>query len=159
VRLSTGARVVVGTFATREEAERACTKHPRNAFHKANEAIRQNKPFFVYFVQEGTSGPVKIGRTKDVAGARPGVQTGNPTELRHLASERATKDREKILHRKFHHLRIRGEWFTPAPELLAYVAALMTRERASLRADMRASIARLRALADQLEASLGSEDG
>jgi hypothetical protein len=79
--------------------------------------------FRVYFIASPAMGAIKIGRTRGVAIARLlGLQTASPDELRLLGVIRnATHDDETALHRKFKHLRIRGEWFTASPELIGYI--------------------------------------
>jgi hypothetical protein len=66
---------------------------------------------FIYFVQQGTRGPVKIGIANDPLARRSKLQTGNPQELhlRHVVpGDRAL---EHDLHHRFREARIRGEWF------------------------------------------------
>lgn len=79
----------------------------------------------IYFIQD-ESGPVKIGWTSDRK--RPterliGLQAGNPRTLSLLGVVSGTLEDEAQLHAQFEHAHIRGEWFNPVPELLAYIAA------------------------------------
>ncbi len=79
----------------------------------------------VYFVQATLTGPIKIGfTTKRMAGRLRELQGANHEELEILAVVPGTKENELALHRRFAHLRIRGEWFHPAKELLEFVWAL-----------------------------------
>jgi hypothetical protein len=48
------------------------------------------------------------------------LQVGNPRPLMLLAYTAALTEREA--HRRLHRHRLRGEWFRPAPEVLAEVA-------------------------------------
>lgn len=81
---------------------------------------------FVYFIQAGEDGPIKIGRTNDVPGRLAGLQVGNHVPLRLLvATERAA---ESDLHALFEPYHIRGEWFSPCVELLDVIAAFRSRQ-------------------------------
>lgn len=88
---------------------------------------RLKSPSFVYFIQSGEHGPVKIGFTSRDPHARVcKLQTGNPEELllRHvIPAERAT---EKQLHTRFEPARIRLEWFGGdyLPVILAFAGGL-----------------------------------
>ena len=78
-------------------------------------------PGFVYFVQSGDGGPIKIGLScpQGWLTRLSHMQTGNPAELRLLRTVRGDKSVEAKLHKQFKDSRIRGEWFEPTPELLA----------------------------------------
>jgi hypothetical protein len=68
---------------------------------------------FVYFVSDGTN--IKIGLTRTgVAGRVRSLQTGASAVL-------PDADREAELHQRFRHLHVRGEWFQPGPDLLAFI--------------------------------------
>ena len=69
------------------------------------------EPNFVYFIQSGASGPVKIGLSKAPARRVNKLQTGNPRELilRHVIP--GDRNIEDQLHNRFRAARIRGEWF------------------------------------------------
>lgn len=73
----------------------------------------------IYFIQVGDDGPIKIGHTIGSPLARlNAMQTGSPYELRVIATiPDAPFSLEGELHRRFVHLRIRGEWFRPASEI------------------------------------------
>lgn len=82
--------------------------------------VRPARPWVTYFLRLGTEGPIKIGRTFDVAARVKKLQTGAPerlTVLRVLAG-----DFEVQLHQRFADSRGHGEWFSPTPELLAAIA-------------------------------------
>lgn len=71
----------------------------------------------LYFIQVGDAGPIKIGRGKNPRKRLAALQTGNPHRLRIVAT---TPDgfTEQWWHGKFSHLRMEGEWFEPADELI-----------------------------------------
>ncbi len=66
---------------------------------------------FVYFVQQGDRGPVKIGIAKDPLDRMGALQTGNPTELHLRQVVPGQRELEARLHYRFREARIRGEWF------------------------------------------------
>jgi len=71
----------------------------------------------VYFIQEGDSGPIKIGKTVDPHGRLAQLQTGNPSSLHLLLAVRGGTKRERKLHERLGDYRLRddGEWFAPEP--------------------------------------------
>ena len=73
----------------------------------------------VYFLQiDPPSGPVKIGFTKRRVEDRVAEgQTFSPDSIRILVESIGSKKDEARLHRRFAHLRIRGEWFELKPDL------------------------------------------
>jgi hypothetical protein len=77
----------------------------------------------VYFVQAGEGGPIKIGWTGGDPKARMrDLQTGNPYPLSMLGHVPGSGADEAELHDRFRHLRMVGEWFKPAPEIVAFLA-------------------------------------
>jgi hypothetical protein len=120
----------------RELVSRIHELEPNSARHspfdtKAPEQIKfwhNNLPEsdFVYFIQSGTSGPVKIGLFKTPIQRVSKLQTGNPRELilRHvIPGDRSVEDE---LHDRFKAACIRGEWFGRAylSVILAFAAGL-----------------------------------
>ncbi|WP_054308958.1 GIY-YIG nuclease family protein [Mesorhizobium sp. 1M-11] len=84
---------------------------------------QEQKSFFVYFVTaEAADYPIKIGISTNRTLRFLSLQNALPYELKILAVM-PTDDPllERRLHRQFAHLRLRGEWFLRAPELLAYI--------------------------------------
>ncbi len=78
----------------------------------------------VYFILAGDSGRVKIGYCQ-LGGheeRRANMQVGCPDTLRVLAViEGKTQRDERLLHKKFKRLHIRGEWFRFTQEILDYM--------------------------------------
>lgn len=70
----------------------------------------------VYFIQQGSNGPVKIGYTQDAKRLQRrlvSLQCGNPERLYVRAIlENAGPASEERIHRTFGRHRLRGEWFT-----------------------------------------------
>lgn len=80
----------------------------------------------VYFIRDGEDGPIKIGRTNNLAHRLGILQTGNPRTLTVLAVTRAHA--EKDLHYQFWDHRIRGEWFEPHPEIVGFAERVRREE-------------------------------
>jgi Meiotically up-regulated gene 113 len=82
---------------------------------------RLRDPTFIYFIQSGEHGPIKIGYSNKPARRVPELQTGNPDELllRHIIPGDLMVERK--LHERFEPARIRGEWF--GREYLPVIAA------------------------------------
>lgn len=72
---------------------------------------RLTSPDFVYMIQHGANGPVKIGLSNKPQRRVGQLQTGNPEELRLRHVFPANRNVEAGLHVRFKDARIRGEWF------------------------------------------------
>lgn len=81
-------------------------------------------PMHIYFLQKGEDGPIKIGRSRNPERRCTNLQVYNPDPLHLIKAAPATAELEQELHKKFCANHVRGEWFTPTPELLSYIAAL-----------------------------------
>jgi hypothetical protein len=79
---------------------------------------------FVYFVQAGESGPIKIGRAQSPTFRLPNLQVGNHERLRLLAVVPGGPIMEAALHRYFGKGRLGGEWFKPTPRLVRLIAEI-----------------------------------
>jgi hypothetical protein len=80
----------------------------------------------VYFIQAGgPTGPIKIGMSIHVEGRLKDLQAANPYLLNLLADFPGGRELEVTLHNWFGHLRVGGEWFLCAPELLGTIAAFI----------------------------------
>jgi len=79
-----------------------------------------SRPGFVYLI--GHSSALKIGWTErhPEKGRLGQLQTASEKSLELLGVVLGTMTDEHQLQRRFAHLRIRGEWFQPAQEILAY---------------------------------------
>lgn len=80
----------------------------------------------IYFAQAEWGGPVKIGYcgTGQETNRLRMIQTHNPTPMRLTRVIKGDRADERALHQRFADLRIRGEWFYPAPELAALATAI-----------------------------------
>lgn len=73
----------------------------------------------VYFIQSGHNGPIKIGISDNPKARRAHMQTASHEPLRLLGDLPGGAEREKQLHAYLSAHRIRGEWFSPHPVVLA----------------------------------------
>lgn len=79
---------------------------------------------YVYFIQSGESGPVKIGIADNPYKRLVELQVGSPERLTIRAmfmTETATDERR--LHEEFEEEHISGEWFRSSPRLMALVGS------------------------------------
>ena len=79
----------------------------------------------VYFLQLGDGGPIKVGVAVNPLTRMANIQAGSsvPVFLRGVVP--GSYDKEREIHQHLAGHRIRGEWFTPAPEVLVYVRRLI----------------------------------
>lgn len=79
---------------------------------------------YIYFIQRGDDGPIKIGQANNPYRRRHDLQISSPEPLAVRAmflTPHATD--EKQLHREFKDEHIAGEWFRPSERLLALMAS------------------------------------
>ena len=76
----------------------------------------------VYLIRAGESGPVKIGLADDPPGRLAELQVAHYEKLTLVRMWEGGRAEEAALHMRFAPLRIRGEWFAPAAEMLGDVA-------------------------------------
>ena len=85
---------------------------------------RMHTPGWVYFVQAGQGGPIKIGITKTVYDRLINAQTFCPVPLLFLGAFEGTGVQEQELQFELGAIRFRGEWYWPHETLLARIAKL-----------------------------------
>lgn len=78
----------------------------------------KNADNWVYFVQRGDGGPIKIGFSCIPSVRISQLQVGCAEKLIVLACVRGNVKLEGALHDKLADHALRGEWFTPHPEVL-----------------------------------------
>lgn len=101
-----------GQFRYREFAKQYLVKY-RDSIN-ANKLT--NPKSWVYFIQEGENGHVKVGVSDDVDSRLLSLQTSNPRPLRLVAklgcsSRRHAFDIEGVIHKKMYSYNVNGEWF------------------------------------------------
>ncbi len=77
----------------------------------------------VYFIG-GAVGGIKIGFARDVGRRFANIQSCSPIPLELLAAVTGTMKTERDYHLRFAEHRLHGEWFSPAPDILAEIARL-----------------------------------
>jgi hypothetical protein len=79
----------------------------------------------IYFAQPVGGGPIKIGFAleRNLKARLMVLQVFCPFDLTVLATIEGSMIDERRLHDRFADLRIRGEWFQPGPELVAFIAS------------------------------------
>lgn len=83
---------------------------------------------FVYFVQAGPDGPIKIGFTASLPKRRLNeLVTASPFALRILGYVQGTINFERRLHARLKVHRTKGEWFAPHSEVLEAVRETLAR--------------------------------
>jgi hypothetical protein len=77
----------------------------------------------IYFMQiDMPESPVKIGFTKTSVRRRiMTLQQMAPFRIKWLGYFDGHYTEERKAHRKFHDIRVRGEWFQPTPEVFAFI--------------------------------------
>lgn len=80
---------------------------------------------WVYFIDDGEA--IKIGFSVSPQHRLIALQTGHPRALKVIGRVSVKVIGENAIHRKFRHLRVRGEWFRPDPELLAFIEEVQRR--------------------------------
>lgn len=82
---------------------------------------RKESQGFVYLVQNTLTKNVKIGFSSSVKSRLSALQTSHDTPLTLLGTIKGSIQKEKSLHKEFsaHRISEKGEWFYPAPEILA----------------------------------------
>lgn len=76
---------------------------------------------WIYFIQAGDGGPIKIGRATNVLDRMSSMQSDNHERLKLIGVTEGRRSRERELHARFRHLRMHGEWFRPEDDLVKYV--------------------------------------
>lgn len=79
---------------------------------------RHRREGYVYFVQRGTDGPIKIGWSVNPRKRLSSLRSASAESLTLLKVEWTSRKRERQLHELLAEHRITGEWFHPAPEVL-----------------------------------------
>jgi len=76
----------------------------------------------VYFIQ--TNDFIKIGFTRNMTRRFEGINSSVPYDITLLHEMPGSFDLEVDMHRKFKHLRVKGEWFRAEPELVDFIQSL-----------------------------------
>jgi hypothetical protein len=117
----------IAFYGTKLEAARRA-RHAKAGYYIEDPTVvalahdKKNPPF-VYFIQQGSDGPIKIGFVhNDLVGRIAKLQVANPYKLNLLlVLEGASHSLEQELHLHFAKDRLMGEWFAPSQALLNYI--------------------------------------
>jgi hypothetical protein len=93
------------------------------------EQLREHKPRQrrrtgdrqVYVIQDGKTGSVKIGCSRDPSMRLAELQRSTPNRLTLLVAVPGTMRQERALHRRFKTAQLAGEWFTATREILDWI--------------------------------------
>lgn len=121
-----GTTIVVPNFIEAQEAKKSDQARQQEHRLKRRDQVRagldpSSKSTVVYFIQGEDGGPIKIGRTDDLAKRIVGLETSRPDRLVTLGTFPGTLRDESEIHQRFADIRERGEWFQATPELLAFI--------------------------------------
>src|SRR5271166_1885722 len=103
--------------------EKAFGAWMRNGALPSDVSVLEDGRDCVYFVQAGEH--VKIGTSTRTEARLSNGQTMNALPLKLIGTVRGDRRLETALHKRFNHLRVRGEWFWATPELLAFIDGLL----------------------------------
>src|ERR1700677_4074986 len=79
---------------------------------------------FTYFARMGSSGPIKIGRSKNPQLRLGDLNASSPFELIPILLVNGARH-EKAFHRYFKRERLKSEWFDCNPFVMAHVRSLL----------------------------------
>lgn len=84
-------------------------------------SLKRHRGRFVYMMQAGSDGPIKIGVADSPAKRRTQLQHAHYETIKIIRLFRGSRKDELRLHAMFQHLLIRGEWFRNDPALFSDV--------------------------------------
>lgn len=88
-------------------------------------AVPFKVPSYVYFIQAGHGGPIKIGFSSTSVERRIiGNQVGCPQKIELLGVIEGDVSLEARFHKAFRSCALRGEWFNPHPHIMAFIAKI-----------------------------------
>lgn len=119
-----------------------CSTPPRANFSRRIEPVSriiygmgQHRPAtegWVYFIAAEGLDVIKIGFTTNMSQRMSDIQGHSPAKLRVIKQVKTTYKTEQTLLALFDEYRLHGEWFTAAPELLAFISKLSDGKEFSL---------------------------
>jgi hypothetical protein len=80
---------------------------------------------FVYFIEAGKGGDIKIGVANDVDRRMRSLQSATTKTLRLIVAIPGDQADERGLHRRFNHERLNGEWFKSRGDVRSFVDTLL----------------------------------
>lgn len=123
-----GQYLVVKNFIEAQESTMSTVTRQRESRERRRDQVRagldpkiKRASSLVYFLQSEDGGPIKIGATNDVAKRMFELQTARADKLVLLTAVPGDMMLERSLHLHFAAARVKGEWFTPVPELVRLI--------------------------------------
>lgn len=84
----------------------------------------------IYFIQAGDDGPIKIGVTSGAVTKRlKQIQTTAPQPLKIIGEVDGKRQHESAIHKKLAEFGLRGEWFSPTPEVRSFISSVLEAQR------------------------------
>jgi len=84
---------------------------------------------FVYFIQEGINGKIKIGYSSNPHERLKSHQTSNSNRLRILGIIEGNLESEQLIQKRFEKYKVTGEWYEPVDSLLTFIENSKMSER------------------------------
>ena len=103
-------------------AQREIREKERQAAKAA--AAAQPSKTYIYFIQQGDDGPIKVGYSTSPEERLRALQTASPYSLRLLKVVEGGEALEKQIHTRFAENQLQGEWFQPTDTFVAYLESL-----------------------------------
>jgi hypothetical protein len=127
-----GSSLIVPNFVDAQEASMSTTMRQKEHRLRRRDMARagldpSQRETAIYFLQSEHGGEIKIGRADDVAKRIVSLQTSRPDKLVLLAAASGSLQQERDLHDRFSKHRVKGEWFSPVPELVALISDVVER--------------------------------
>jgi hypothetical protein len=123
-----GQYLIVKNFIEAQESTMSTVTRQRESRERRRDHLRaglepriKRASSLVYFLQSEDGGPIKIGATNDVAKRIFELQTARADKLILLAAVSGDMMLERALHLHFASARVKGEWFSPVPELVKLI--------------------------------------
>jgi hypothetical protein len=91
----------------------------------SHEAEDRKARAWVYFIQAGEGGPIKIGYSANPRDRMASLQTASSVRLKLLGVVPGAGANEQALHERFGDLRTNGEWFLPSARLLGFIEGVL----------------------------------
>jgi len=75
----------------------------------------------IYFIKAGNLNQIKIGYSKNPKARFYAINLSSPINLQLIKTIQGEKDNEKNIHKKFSHIKVKGEWFQQTKELMDFI--------------------------------------
>lgn len=111
-------------------SKKAPPEPPPNPYPDETQIRPTSSPYqgeVVYFLRASAQGPIKIGKARDITRRVATLQTALPDELHLLLTIPGYGHEEAWFHKRFEHLRLRGEWFHADCDLVHFLRAVVKR--------------------------------